>query len=174
MGEVALVDEAHRTEARVWLAFVAPAAVTPELATVLRHHYAALHPLLVRLLSEGRAPDPAPRPHDRARPAARPPRPRPHQVPHEQATCDTDVYRPPDDFRPNDLRHTQRRRPAARTGRCGPREEEPLNGRTRGSWCGVGARHLKRSGQHKGPARELSPWAGPESVERVTGIEPAL
>ncbi|MFF2806108.1 TetR/AcrR family transcriptional regulator [Streptomyces sp. NPDC058000] len=60
LGEVALVDEAHRTEARVWLAFVAQAAVTPELATVLRNHYAALHPLLVRLLSEGRAPDPAP------------------------------------------------------------------------------------------------------------------
>ncbi|MGW2248863.1 TetR/AcrR family transcriptional regulator [Kitasatospora sp. NPDC001660] len=54
LGEVALVDEAHRTEARVWLAFVAQAAVTPELATVLRTRYAELHPLLARLLSESR------------------------------------------------------------------------------------------------------------------------
>nr|WP_308217127.1 TetR family transcriptional regulator C-terminal domain-containing protein [Streptomyces noursei] len=52
LGEVALVDEARRTEARVWLAFVAQAAVTPELATVLRSRYAGLHPLLVRLLRE--------------------------------------------------------------------------------------------------------------------------
>ncbi|MGD3112439.1 TetR/AcrR family transcriptional regulator [Streptomyces sp. YGL11-2] len=61
LGEVALVDEAHRTEARVWLAFVAQAAVAPELATVLRNRYAELHPLLVHLLRESRADDPAPR-----------------------------------------------------------------------------------------------------------------
>ncbi|WP_275461211.1 TetR/AcrR family transcriptional regulator [Streptomyces noursei] len=58
LGEVALVDEAHRAEARVWLAFVAQAAVTPELATALRNRYTALHPLLVRLLGEGRADSP--------------------------------------------------------------------------------------------------------------------
>ncbi|MER7987758.1 TetR/AcrR family transcriptional regulator [Streptomyces noursei] len=60
LGEVALVDEAHRAEARVWLAFVAQAAVTPELAAVLRNRYAELHPLLVRLLSESRADSPVP------------------------------------------------------------------------------------------------------------------
>ncbi|PNE40426.1 TetR/AcrR family transcriptional regulator [Streptomyces noursei] len=60
LGEVALVDEARRTEARVWLAFVAQAAVTPELATVLRDRYAGLHPLLVRLLRESRPTAPAP------------------------------------------------------------------------------------------------------------------
>jgi AcrR family transcriptional regulator len=60
LGEVALVDEAHRTEARVWLAFVAQAAVTPELATVLRNRYAELHPLIVRLLRDSRAGPPAP------------------------------------------------------------------------------------------------------------------
>ncbi|MEU7636879.1 TetR/AcrR family transcriptional regulator [Streptomyces sp. NPDC039016] len=68
LGEVALVDETHRTEARVWLAFVAQAAVTPELATVLRSHYAGLHPLLVRLLTESRADAPAP--HGGAAPGA--------------------------------------------------------------------------------------------------------
>ncbi|WP_411123527.1 TetR/AcrR family transcriptional regulator [Streptomyces sp. x-19] len=58
LGEVALVDEAHRAEARVWLAFVAQAAVTPELAAALRNRYTALHPLLVRLLGAGRADSP--------------------------------------------------------------------------------------------------------------------
>lgn len=63
LGEVALVDEAHRAEARVWLAFVAQAAVTPELAAALRNRYTALHPLLVRLLGAG----PDHEPHQAAR-----------------------------------------------------------------------------------------------------------
>lgn len=50
--EVALVDGSHRAEARVWLAFVAQAAVTPSLAQVLRDSYAGLHELFVRLLRE--------------------------------------------------------------------------------------------------------------------------
>ncbi|WP_344582465.1 TetR/AcrR family transcriptional regulator [Streptomyces lunalinharesii] len=60
LGEVALVDEAQRAEARVWLAFVAQAAVTPELAAVLRNRYSELHPLLVRLLGESRTAAPVP------------------------------------------------------------------------------------------------------------------
>ncbi|MFB7629457.1 TetR/AcrR family transcriptional regulator [Streptomyces sp. NPDC056149] len=67
LSEIALVDEAHRSEARVWLAFVAQAAVTPELATVLRDRYAELHPLLVRLLRESSANAPAPHPGEALR-----------------------------------------------------------------------------------------------------------
>ncbi|MGW8377294.1 TetR family transcriptional regulator C-terminal domain-containing protein [Streptomyces sp. ODS28] len=51
-GEVALVAEERQREARVWLAFVAQAAVTPSLAEVVRESYAELHPLLVRLVRE--------------------------------------------------------------------------------------------------------------------------
>lgn len=50
VGEVALVAEEQQAEARVWLAFVAQAAVTPSLAKVIRDNYADLHPLLVRLI----------------------------------------------------------------------------------------------------------------------------
>ncbi|MGK5630662.1 TetR family transcriptional regulator C-terminal domain-containing protein, partial [Streptomyces sp. URMC 123] len=55
LHEVALVDRRHRAEARVWLTFVAQAAVDPELATVLRANYAELHGLLARLLAQSRA-----------------------------------------------------------------------------------------------------------------------
>ncbi|GAB2789748.1 TetR/AcrR family transcriptional regulator [Streptomyces daliensis] len=50
--EVALVREEHRAQARVWLAFLAQAAVTPSLAGVLRDNYAGLHAVLVRLIGE--------------------------------------------------------------------------------------------------------------------------
>ncbi|MGW7350505.1 TetR/AcrR family transcriptional regulator [Streptomyces sp. NPDC054784] len=52
LTEVALLGEPHRAEARVWLAFVARAAVAPALAATLREHYARLHALLVRLVAE--------------------------------------------------------------------------------------------------------------------------
>ncbi|MFJ9459212.1 TetR/AcrR family transcriptional regulator [Kitasatospora sp. NPDC101447] len=50
--EVALLREEHRAEARIWLAFVAGAAVNPALAATLRSSYAALEELVVRLLAE--------------------------------------------------------------------------------------------------------------------------
>ena len=52
LAEVALADDERRAEARVWLAFVAQAAVTPSLADVLRSDYTALHSVLVRLFKE--------------------------------------------------------------------------------------------------------------------------
>ncbi|AXK33382.1 TetR family transcriptional regulator [Streptomyces armeniacus] len=52
LTEVTLIGEPHRAEARVWLAFVAQAAVTPALAATLRENYASLHTLLVRLVTE--------------------------------------------------------------------------------------------------------------------------
>lgn len=52
LTEVALVGAEHRAEARVWLAFLAQAAVTPALAEVLRNNYAELQPLLVRLIRQ--------------------------------------------------------------------------------------------------------------------------
>ncbi|GAB7180556.1 DNA-binding transcriptional regulator YbjK [Kitasatospora sp. Ki12] len=51
-GEVALLREEHRAEARIWLAFVAAAAVDPGLAQTLRGSYAALEELVVRLVTE--------------------------------------------------------------------------------------------------------------------------
>ncbi|MGW3183651.1 TetR/AcrR family transcriptional regulator [Kitasatospora sp. NPDC001119] len=51
-GEVALLREEHRAEARIWLAFVAGAAVNPALAATLRSSYAALEELVVRLVAE--------------------------------------------------------------------------------------------------------------------------
>ncbi|MFJ7911012.1 TetR/AcrR family transcriptional regulator [Kitasatospora sp. NPDC096204] len=51
-GEVALLREEHRAEARIWLAFVAGAAVNPALAATLRSSYAALEELMVRLVAE--------------------------------------------------------------------------------------------------------------------------
>ncbi|MGW2048355.1 TetR/AcrR family transcriptional regulator [Streptomyces sp. NPDC001858] len=50
--EVALLRREHRAEARVWLAFVAQAAVSEPLAARLRISYAALHDLLGRLITE--------------------------------------------------------------------------------------------------------------------------
>ncbi|WP_416874184.1 TetR/AcrR family transcriptional regulator [Kitasatospora sp. SC0581] len=54
-GEVALLREEHRAEARIWLAFVAGAAVNPALAATLRSSYAALEELVVRLVAEAAA-----------------------------------------------------------------------------------------------------------------------
>ncbi|RAJ66629.1 TetR family transcriptional regulator [Streptomyces sp. Amel2xB2] len=50
--EVALLRAEHRSEARIWLAFVARAAVSPPLAEALRSSYAALEELFVRLVAE--------------------------------------------------------------------------------------------------------------------------
>ncbi|MEU6311049.1 TetR/AcrR family transcriptional regulator [Streptomyces sp. NPDC047014] len=53
--EIALLDAEHRAEARVWLAFLAQAAVDQGLAEVLRANYAALQELFTGLVSEARA-----------------------------------------------------------------------------------------------------------------------
>ncbi|MEU8122144.1 TetR/AcrR family transcriptional regulator [Spirillospora sp. NPDC049024] len=50
--EVSLLREEHRAEARVWLAFVAQAAVSPALADTLKTNYAALQEAFTRLISE--------------------------------------------------------------------------------------------------------------------------
>ncbi|MFE9337331.1 TetR/AcrR family transcriptional regulator [Streptomyces sp. NPDC007063] len=50
--EIALLDGAHRAEARVWLAFVAQAAVSESLAARIRISYEALQGLLARLITE--------------------------------------------------------------------------------------------------------------------------
>ncbi|MEU3600076.1 TetR/AcrR family transcriptional regulator [Streptomyces sp. NPDC006798] len=55
--EVALVDPADSADARVWLSFVAQAAVTDSLAAVLRADYAELEELFVRLLLRAAGPD---------------------------------------------------------------------------------------------------------------------
>ncbi|MFF4365040.1 TetR/AcrR family transcriptional regulator [Streptomyces sp. NPDC001594] len=56
--EVALLREEHRAEARVWLAFVAQAAVSAPLAETLRTNYASLEAVFTRLFAEA-AGDPA-------------------------------------------------------------------------------------------------------------------
>ncbi|MFF4699280.1 TetR/AcrR family transcriptional regulator [Streptomyces chattanoogensis] len=50
--EVSLLQEEHRAEARVWLAFVAQAAVSPSLAEIVRTNYAGLQALFTRLIAE--------------------------------------------------------------------------------------------------------------------------
>ncbi|MEU3992527.1 TetR/AcrR family transcriptional regulator [Streptomyces platensis] len=50
--EVSLLPEEHRAEARVWLAFVAQAAVSPPLAGILRTNYAGLQTVFARLIAE--------------------------------------------------------------------------------------------------------------------------
>lgn len=50
--EVALLREEHRAEARVWLAFVAQAAVSEALAGTLKANYAALQEAFARLIEE--------------------------------------------------------------------------------------------------------------------------
>lgn len=50
--EIALLRDEHRAEARVWLAFVAQAAVSEPLAGKLRASYADLQGVLVRLIAE--------------------------------------------------------------------------------------------------------------------------
>lgn len=57
--EIALLREEHRAEARIWLAFVAQAAVTEPLARPLRNSYAALQNLLARLIAEATENGPA-------------------------------------------------------------------------------------------------------------------
>ena len=64
--EVALLDEEHRSEAGVWLAFVAQAAVNPELAAVVRQSYAEIERLFVRLIRELEPRRPAPKAEARA------------------------------------------------------------------------------------------------------------
>ncbi|MFI0715185.1 TetR/AcrR family transcriptional regulator [Streptomyces inhibens] len=57
--EVSLLQEEQRAEARVWLAFVAQAAVTPSLAEILRSNYAGLQTAFARLIAEAAdTPDP--------------------------------------------------------------------------------------------------------------------
>lgn len=57
-AEIALLDDAHRSDARVWLAFVARAAVSPPLAQVLRHnYYEAIEVMFERLISALGTPD---------------------------------------------------------------------------------------------------------------------
>ncbi|MGW7062185.1 TetR/AcrR family transcriptional regulator [Streptomyces sp. NPDC054904] len=53
--EVALLREEHRAEARVWLAFVAQAAVSEALATPLRANYGELQEAFARLIAEADA-----------------------------------------------------------------------------------------------------------------------
>ncbi|WAL74808.1 TetR family transcriptional regulator C-terminal domain-containing protein [Kitasatospora sp. YST-16] len=50
--EIALLREEHRAEARIWLAFIAQAAVSESLADPLRTGYTALQDLLTRLITE--------------------------------------------------------------------------------------------------------------------------
>ncbi|MFB6578833.1 TetR/AcrR family transcriptional regulator [Streptomyces sp. NPDC056402] len=53
-AEISLLREEHRAEARVWLAFVAQAAVSEVLARTLRANYAALHEAFTHLIAEAR------------------------------------------------------------------------------------------------------------------------
>lgn len=50
--EVSLLRDEHRAEARVWLAFVAQAAVSEALAKTLKENYAGLQDVFTRLISE--------------------------------------------------------------------------------------------------------------------------
>ncbi|MFF5808192.1 TetR/AcrR family transcriptional regulator [Streptomyces sp. NPDC012746] len=50
--EIALLREEHRAEARVWLAFVAQAAVSEALAGAVKANYAALEESFTRLVEE--------------------------------------------------------------------------------------------------------------------------
>ncbi|MFE6664879.1 TetR/AcrR family transcriptional regulator [Streptomyces sp. NPDC057697] len=53
-AEVSLLRDEHRAEARVWLAFVAQAAVTPSLARTVKANYAALQEAFTQLVQEAR------------------------------------------------------------------------------------------------------------------------
>ncbi|MFJ9179603.1 TetR/AcrR family transcriptional regulator [Streptomyces sp. NPDC102360] len=53
LAELALLDEASRTQAHVWLAFVAHAPTGEKLATVLRDTYGKLHDLIAWLVRYG-------------------------------------------------------------------------------------------------------------------------
>ncbi|MFJ3632833.1 TetR/AcrR family transcriptional regulator [Streptomyces sp. NPDC090112] len=50
--EIALLDERHRSEARVWLAFLAQAAVDETLAETMRRNQAALQEVFTGLISQ--------------------------------------------------------------------------------------------------------------------------
>ncbi|MGW3322815.1 TetR/AcrR family transcriptional regulator [Streptomyces virginiae] len=50
--EISLLREEHRAEARVWLAFVAQAAVSEALARTLKANYATLQEAFTRLIAE--------------------------------------------------------------------------------------------------------------------------
>ncbi|MEU9622463.1 MULTISPECIES: TetR family transcriptional regulator C-terminal domain-containing protein [unclassified Streptomyces] len=50
--ELSLLREEHRAEARVWLAFIAQAAVSEPLAGMLRANYASLQEAFTRLITE--------------------------------------------------------------------------------------------------------------------------
>ncbi|MCX4681127.1 TetR family transcriptional regulator C-terminal domain-containing protein [Streptomyces sp. NBC_01433] len=50
--EISLLREEHRAEARVWLAFLAQAAVSEALAKTLKANYATLQEAFTRLISE--------------------------------------------------------------------------------------------------------------------------
>ncbi|MFC4497526.1 TetR/AcrR family transcriptional regulator [Streptomyces ovatisporus] len=52
LSEMSLLREENRAEARVWLAFVAKAAVSPSLAAELRSGYAQFHDTVAALLRE--------------------------------------------------------------------------------------------------------------------------
>ncbi|MFF4421616.1 TetR/AcrR family transcriptional regulator [Streptomyces sp. NPDC001549] len=52
--EISLLREEHRAEARVWLAFVAQAAVSEALARTLKANYASLQEAFTRLIAEAR------------------------------------------------------------------------------------------------------------------------
>ncbi|WP_030195779.1 TetR/AcrR family transcriptional regulator [Streptomyces sp. NRRL S-87] len=54
--EVSLLRQEHRAEARVWLAFLAQAAVSEPLAVLLRANYAALEDVFTGLVAEATAP----------------------------------------------------------------------------------------------------------------------
>jgi hypothetical protein len=54
-AEIALLRKEHRAEARVWLAFVAQAAVSGPLADTVQTSYAALQDLFTRLIAEAAA-----------------------------------------------------------------------------------------------------------------------
>ncbi|ONK14559.1 TetR/AcrR family transcriptional regulator [Streptomyces sp. MP131-18] len=56
--ETALLRGEQRAEARVWLAFVAQAAVSPPLAAVLREAYTGLTDMLARLVAAAGGADP--------------------------------------------------------------------------------------------------------------------
>ncbi|MFJ5814449.1 TetR/AcrR family transcriptional regulator [Streptomyces sp. NPDC093108] len=51
-AEISLLRDEHRAEARVWLAFVAQAAVSPALAQTLKANYVALHEAFTQLIEE--------------------------------------------------------------------------------------------------------------------------
>ncbi|MGC0423412.1 TetR/AcrR family transcriptional regulator [Embleya sp. AB8] len=58
--ELALLRDEHRAEARVWLAFLAQAAVSEPLAQRLRSNYAALQTMFTHLISEATNPEDPP------------------------------------------------------------------------------------------------------------------